>query len=603
MSSNAGYAPNHAKPGESRALPPQQQIQMPGSGIVMQQQQQQQQQRLMYQQRLKQQQQQQLHFEQQIYQLLTTLNRKPKRFYQFKEDPDELLKKYEQFKPSFEFHIYENNFKICAPANSRLQQHQKTPQNSNDGLILNKNNEVLREFLEYVARGIIPEAIMEVLRDCNIQFYEGCLILQVYDHTNTVDVKQETPNTHQVPNNAPPQTDTQKKSATSGPSASGLGVNSPTPQVVAPVTNSPSLATGTGLAPKQEGTSSDAVPKHSTSENTAKPTANNSSTGGSDKDKENSGKLFTTLKRPRMYRTLLKPNDLTHYYDMLSYADHTRFPDSMYQQLESEILTLTKRNLNLDTPLNPYTHKECIDDDEFQEPTFAEDKQKWVFPHRELCTDSFTKGAIEHLELHEELPQHSSTYEQLMLILSEKTTTTTAATLAASLLKKAEANAAQKAATNGKNSGSSVGVTSNSVAAAAAVGTGTNTDAQQFSRLKIIEHWRIEKERRKHQSVNSNVVPSAYDTRISMGNVASPGRMSQQHPDGQQTNQSSLSASNKRSGAEADEKPKAKRGRKATKKTADGTAPPPKKKAMTKKKAAAAAAAAAAATTTPSNTQ
>lgn len=586
MSTGTGYPPSHAKTGDSRSIPSQQQMQVPVSGNMLQQQQ-----RLMYQQRLKQQQQQQLHFEQQIYQLLTTLNRKPKRLYQFKEDPDDLLKKYEQFKPSFEFHIYENNFKICAPANSRLQQHQKTPQNSNDGLILNKNNEVLREFLEYVARGVIPEAIMEVLRDCNIQFYEGCLILQVYDHTNTVDVKQETPNPNQMPKKVPTQTDLQKRNSSSSSSGPGAAANSSVPATRVPVDGSSSVPAPVGVTPKPENVAANSLSNNGNTNTTNASTVPNS-TNNAKKDKENSGKSFTTLKRPRMYRTLLRPNDLTHYYDMLSYADHTRFPDSMYQQLESEILTLTKRNLNLDTPLNPYTHKEYVSDEEFLEPVYEEEKQKWEFPYRELCIEPFTKGAIEHIELHEELPQHSSTYEQLMLILSEKTTTTTAATLAASLLKKAEANAARKAATNGKTSGSSVGVTSNSVAAAAAVGTGTNTDAQQFSRLKIIEHWRVEKERRKHQSVNSNIVPSAYDTRISMGNPMTQRRASQQHTDGQSMNQTSTAVANKRTGTEPEEKPKAKRGRKATKKAADGTAAPPKKRAMTKKKAAAAAAAA-----------
>ena len=512
------------KGNESGSIPPQQ-TQMPPSTSGVQQQQQQQ--RLLYQQRLKQQQQQQLHFEQQIYQLLTTLNRKPKRIYQFKEDSDELLKKYEQFKPSFEFHIYENNFKICAPANSRLQQHQKTPQNSNDGLILNKNNEVLREFLEYVARGIIPEAIMEVLRDCNIQFYEGCLILQVYDHTNTVDVKQESPKNQ---SKQPVQRELQK------PELNSL----------------------------------------------------NSTPDKNDKEKENSGKSFTTLKRPRMYRTLLRPNDLTHYYDMLSYADHTRFPDSMYQQLESEILTLTKRNLNLETPINPYSSQACVYEEEFLEPQLDAENGVWKFSHRDLCVDQHTKGAVDHIELHEELPQHSSTYEQLMLIMSEKTTTTTAATLAASLLKKAEANAARKAATNGKVSDSSASVGSNSVAAAAAaaaaaVGSGSNTDAQQFGRLKIIEHWRIEKERRKQQSANSNIVPSAYNTRISMGNPMTPQR-APQHTSDNQTAAQTGNANNKRTGAENDEKPKAKRGRKATKKATDGTAAQPKKRANAKKK-------------------
>lgn len=572
MNTGAGYVHNHIKSSDSRSFPSQaQQVPVSSPGISVQQQQ-----RLLYQQRLKQQQQQQLHFEQQIYQLLTTLNRKPKRLYQFKEDPDDLLKKYEQFKPSFEFHIYENNFKICAPANSRLQQHQKTPQNSNDGLILNKNNEILREFLEYVARGIIPEAIMEVLRDCNIQFYEGCLILQVYDHTNTVDVKQETPASATALNKTPQQNNANMGSLTGTPSNAAAAGSAAVKREY--------------LANNRNGTDPSSV------NNSTFNSVNNGI--GNNKEKENPGKSFTTLKRPRMYRTLLRPNDLTHYYDMLSYADHTRFPDSMYQQLESEILTLTKRNLNLDTPMNPYANRDLVSDDEFLNPTFNEEKQNWEFPHRKLCTEPFTKGAIDHVELHEELPQHSSTYEQLMLILSEKTTNTTASTLAASLMKKVEASAARKAATSGKTSASPVGVNSNGVAAAAAaVGSGANADAQQFSRLKIIEHWRIEKERRKHQSVNSNMVPSAYNTRISMGNPMSPNRLAQQKGDNQSGNQGSASTTNKKTGVDGEEKPKAKRGRKATKKAADGSAPTPKKRATTKKKAAAAAAAAAAAGT------
>lgn len=100
----------------------------------------QQKQRMLLQQRALQQQKQQQasqNYEAQFYQLLMTLNEKPKRIYNFVETTDLTLKKYEQYRPSFEFHIYENNYKICAPANTRLQQQQKTPELTSDGLILN----------------------------------------------------------------------------------------------------------------------------------------------------------------------------------------------------------------------------------------------------------------------------------------------------------------------------------------------------------------------------------------------------------------------------------------------------------------------------------
>ena len=149
--------------------------------------------------------------------------------------------------------------------------------------ILEKNDETLKEFLEYVARGRIPEAIMEVLRDCNIQFYEGNLILQVYDHTNTVEVTINRP-------------------------IEGNSMNST-------------------LATKVQ------------ANNTIN--SNNNSVQG--QHQHTLGEQIRKFRRPRVYRTLLRPNDLTNYYDMITYADQAIFSDSIYQQFESEILTLTKK--------------------------------------------------------------------------------------------------------------------------------------------------------------------------------------------------------------------------------------------------------------------
>lgn len=482
------------------------------------------QQRLALQQRLRQQQQQ--NFEQQIFQLLTTLNRKPKRLYQFAEDNDAILKKYEQFKPSFEFHIYENNYKICAPTNTRLQHNQKAPQGTSDGLILNKNNETLREFLEYVARGMIPEAIMEVLRDCNIQFYEGCLILQVYDHTTTVDIKQT-----QI------STDNHKQKHT---------------------------ADGHALV--------DNIISNKDTE--SKIDSNNILGESNNKGKD---ECVTTFKRPRMYRTLLRPNNLTHYYDMLSYADHTRFSDSIYQQLESEILSLTRRNLRLDTPLNPYEQKDKLDDDEFLLPHYDETTQTFFHNHREMCKNECSKGEIGHIEQHEELPQHNSAYEQLMLIMSERTITTTTATLAASLAKKAEYTSnellqkdIQKNISH-ENSNSIGELNTNSVAVAA-VGSTVNSENNQFSRLKFVEQWRLNKEKRTQQNVNANVSSANYNQRISISSPMVVQQMKQQQILHQQQHQTDTTVNKRPIGEDLKSKPK--RQRKNIKKPNISTAAP-----------------------------
>ncbi|CAI7337939.1 BEM_collapsed_G0049680.mRNA.1.CDS.1 [Saccharomyces cerevisiae] len=252
-----------------------------------------------------------------------TLNKRPKRLYNFVEDADSILKKYEQYLHSFEFHIYENNYKICAPANSRLQQQQKQP-----------------ELTKYVARGRIPDAIMEVLRDCNIQFYEGNLILQVYDHTNTVDVT--------------------------------------------PKENKPNL-------------------------NSSFFPSNNNSTQDNSK-----------IQQPS------EPN-----------SDNARFSDSIYQQFESEILTLTKRNLSLSVPLNPYEHRDMLEETAFSEPHWDSEKNPSFTNIVLSLREKATKGIVGHIEERDEFPQHSSNYEQLMLIMNERTTTITNSTFAVSLTKNA----------------------------------------------------------------------------------------------------------------------------------------------------------------------
>lgn len=505
----------------------QQQVKQQGSTHNQSIQQQQQNQRILLQQRALQRQQQLQNYENQFYQLLMTLNKKPKRLYNFVEDTDSILKKYEQYRPSFEFHIYENNYKICAPANTKFIQQSKTPEISNDGLVLNKNNETLKEFLEYVARGRIPEAIMEVLRDCNIQFYESNLILQVYDHTNTVEVQ----------------------------------------------------------------------PKENTSVETtaAKPESNSTNPANQSNVPESAEQPKTKpppFKRPRVYRTLLRPNDLTLYYDMMTYADQARFSDSIYLQLESEILNLTKRNIKLDVNLNPFENRDKLDDCNFTAPTWSEEMSEVKFCHRKESARERTKGVVKFIEQHEEIPQHSSNYEQMMLIMSERTTTTTSSTFAASLAKH-EVNGSSNNLSGGRVSSSLSGASghnSNNIssgnqvaiaaAAAAAAAVSSNNENNQFSRLKFIEQWRVNKEKRKQQqALNAAIAPTSFNTRISMTAPLTQQQLQQQQLQQLQQNQKGTNQKTNNKRANAGDKPKAKKPRKTKK--ADGE---PKKKRVPKKK-------------------
>lgn len=446
---------------------------------------------------------------------------KPRRLYSFVENPQGLLKKYEQYRPSFEFHIYENNYKICAAANTRLQQQQKTPELTNDGLILHKYNETMKEFLEHVARGMIPHAIMEVLRDGNLQFYEGNLILQVYDHTNTVDViirdsknQQQpiiSPNKGQNHQEAPRTTIEPEK--ISDPRMK-IENNGEVKREQSNLLGSPLQNEGEQLARNTDGTPSESKDS----------TASESNVGHDIKEKK------VTYKRPRVYRTLLRPNELSQYYDMMSYADHSRFSDSIYQQFESEILTITKRNLCLDVPLNPYEHRDKLENDLFVGPTWDKEKKILMHFHREECTKKKTRSVLPHVPEHVDDEQKTSEYEQLMLIMNERTTTSTSAAFAAILTKNAmDKDKASASVTGDDDDDGDDGVgysfrgaggrnkdrstTGNKVALAAATAaaslSGSNNDTNQFRRLKFIEQWKINKEKRRQQTLETKMLTTA----------------------------------------------------------------------------------------------
>lgn len=557
-------------------------------GAVNKQQHLQQKQKMMLQQRAMQQKKQQQvlqNYELQFNQLLSTLNKKPKRLYNFVEDVDSILRKYEQYRPSFEFHIYENNYKICAPANTRIQQQQKTPELSTDGLILNKNNETLKEFLEFVARGRIPESIMEVLRDSNIQFYEGNLILQVYDHTNTVDIISKDKQSKNSPSTNLTTESTNASSASINVNTTHFEGNAKTPISTA----------GTPAG----------TPVDSTNQQQMKSATQSSPNFQQLKPKQTAS--ATTLKKPRVYRTLLRPNDLTFYYDMMSYADHSRFSDNIYQQLEAEVLSLTKRNISLDVQLDPYTYKDILDEESFIQPNRDPENDKLVYNHRVISDKLDTKGAIGHIEQHEELPQHSSNYEQMMLIMDERTTTSTNSTLAFSLTKKAlQASSNNKSlsgraqsspdedyadsklnSSNGTNSNNNTGskVAMAAAAAIAAVGSNGRNESNQFNRIKFIEQWRLNKEKRSQNIMNSNTVPNAFNQRISMTTSNTSQQQSIQQQKSTQTTQPKGKNVNKRAANTANDKPKPKKPRKNTKKP-DGEQTAPKKKRSPKKKQA-----------------
>ncbi|TID15777.1 hypothetical protein CANINC_004306 [Pichia inconspicua] len=81
------------------------------------------------------------------------------------ESDEELLKKFENSPPSIDFHIHEGYFKF-----------------GNSDNMIPKTDSTIREFLKFIARKQIPEALVEILKDGNITLYDGNVILRVLDH-------------------------------------------------------------------------------------------------------------------------------------------------------------------------------------------------------------------------------------------------------------------------------------------------------------------------------------------------------------------------------------------------------------------------------------
>ncbi|KAI5953451.1 SPT20 [Candida jiufengensis] len=277
-------------------------------------------QQLLRQQQLQQQQQQhQAQQQAQQQQLKQKFNLKN---YHFASSTEEILRKYSKYPASLSLHIFENYYRF---------------NNSQDSQIIPKNSPMIKNFMNHVLKEEIPVEMSELLKDFAIKSYDGCLILQVYDHRNMIKT------------------------------FAYVNRNLPSPQ----------------------------------------------------KDPKNEP---TVVMKPRTYRTLLRPTPLSIYYDLLYHTDSalTKFTDTLSLQMESEILTLTNRELDLSVKLNPYDYSHLRPEIETEKIVKDENEpedgvDKIIYSHRESVEVPPRKIHQDELVLHK-----SSEYEELMILLSNK---------------------------------------------------------------------------------------------------------------------------------------------------------------------------------------
>lgn len=359
--------------------------------------------------------------------------------YNFASTTQEILRKYSKYPPSLSFHIYDTHFRF---------------NNTLDSSVIPKDSPMVKSFLQHMLSEEIPSAMTELLKDFSIKFYDGCLILQVYDHRNMIskDKASSTPQQQQQQ-----QQQQQKPGQKQEESSASSKAASPQPEQKKP----------------------------------------------------------DPAQKPKTYRTLLRPTPLSLYYDLLYHTDSalTRFTDPLSLQMESEILTLTNRKLHLSVPLNPYLQsKKFFPEHEYPKKVWDEKAQDWkmVHSHREETPTELRKLHQDQLVMHK-----STEYEDLMLLLSNKQKPPSESASEKQLVVVGPSNNSSSssdpvslegtptvgASSTGDSGGSKKrSDASTSLNASSSVLSTGNPASNQFMRLRYIEEIRKRKEAQKAQA-------------------------------------------------------------------------------------------------------
>ncbi|KAI5960416.1 SPT20 [Candida pseudojiufengensis] len=402
--------------------------------------------------------------------------------YHFASSTEEILRKYSKYPASLSLHIYENHYRF---------------NNSQDSQIIPKNSPMIKNFMNHVLKEEIPVEMSELLKDFAIKSYDGCLILQVYDHRNMIKT------------------------------FAYVNRNFPSPT----------------------------------------------------KDPKSSEPMV--VMKPRTYRTLLRPTPLSIYYDLLYHTDSalTKFTDTLSLQMESEILTLTNRELDLSVKLNPYDYAYLRPDTETEEIRVTKDDsgdevEKVVYSHREAVDAPSRKIHQDELVFHK-----SSEYEELMILLSNKNkrfeetqdkklvivnsstlpTTSTAQSVPVSkpTSKENSVGADGKSKKNDKT-------TTQNIPPPVTISTNPVRATGQFMRLRLIEEIRKKRELEKSQQ-EAKIHAQANSIQNDMTSQPAP-ELPPQKPNNVNGNISTPAPSNKRQNSASQTQPN-KRGKKETKKS------------------------------------
>lgn len=260
----------------------------------------------------------------------------------FMDDTASILSKYADQPPSIELHIHSTHYRF----------------NNQEGIIP-KPNSVMDLFLESVKDGEIPAVAGEVFKDSGIPLYEGCAILKLVDYRNFGQRHQKNKQSHDFEKNREDlawehKPGSEKPSSTSLPNEGKTLKETSTE--VKPETKNPDDQKATNVVTEDRKPETESFIDSKSDEPKEKPDNNVQKLQSgdlADSDPNSMRAPEAGESQPPSFRVLLRPTGCGLLNDLMCLSDTgtgRMLTDMFATTLESEILNLTKRNLDLQIP-------------------------------------------------------------------------------------------------------------------------------------------------------------------------------------------------------------------------------------------------------------
>lgn len=315
----------------------------------------------------------------------------------FSDDTSSLLAKYSDKPASLELHIYPTHYRF----------------GGQEGIIP-RDNPVMDMFLQSVRDGEIPAIAGEVFLDSDIPLYEGCAILQLVDYRNFSP--ELGGNAEKDKTRRPSNGHTLNQANNASQSVQSPQQQQQQQQLQQQQQPQQPLQRGTQEDENAHKSELSAQNAQSYSEQSQQPQQQSNSSDQDQQDQQQSTEnqqgtqpLESQNENPPKTRVLLRPTDSSILNDLigLNHYRSRRLPDKFKINMETEILNLAMRNIDLSVPLRKPFNLGLK-----AETTLGASARPTQFKHRSTKPRPLRR-------ITEDSPHKGTAYEEFMLSMAE----------------------------------------------------------------------------------------------------------------------------------------------------------------------------------------